>query len=144
MQRRGIQGVERCYGLGHYGTAGKIQFVDKDKMWAFLMKMKGQKLETPLAEKGGKVWHSVDKYEWEVDVGYRQKAAGDHVVSWLVDERGIPEDVAKAAVDARGDSGEVVIKMSSLPGGTDQRPVKLYECDRNTHLLRVAPGAQGK
>ena len=56
---------------------------------------------------------------------------------------GIPEDVARTAVDARSDGGDVVVipKRLGIDSSKNFLPARIFEQDRATRTLRISPGA---
>ena len=54
-----------------------ILFRTSDFMWKFLVAMKATKLTCAAHAKkpDHKLWHRIDKYEFEIQFGYRQRAA---------------------------------------------------------------------
>ena len=115
-------------------------------MWNFLKSMKGRKIDAGnLAQEGrnGKLWHGIDKYPWEVELSKRQKKAGDLLRDAVV-AHGATQEAAAKIVDAMGDNGDVILNWRHSEQHANTRPIKVYEQDRTTHLLRVAFGAQAR
>ena len=42
------------------------------------------------------------------------------------------------------DAGDVILSCSQIPALGSVLPIKLYDADRVTHMLRVVPGALAK
>ena len=96
-----------------------------------------------LAEGRTSAWHSIEKLGWELGLRHQQEEAQLKVAAFL-QGIGVEATASMRGVDIRSDAGDVVLVRNllgvpSLAGP----PVKLYEQDRSSHMLRVVVGAQG-
>ncbi len=141
---------EKVVGCGAYCTRAKIHFLDSNAMWHFLTAYKGLKLVSSLAEAGRPIapgdpdkrclWHGIDKYEEEIKLSRKVMEARKQIQAFLV-AQGKTEEEVKTLVDSN-DYGDVILKRMALPDGV--LPIKVYEADRGTGLLRVVEGAAAK
>ena len=138
-------GFVRAFSLGSYSNRGVIEWSDKDAMWAFMKKMKGKKLDCAFAspERSGKLWHSIDKYEFEVTDSRKIGYLAQSIETELVTKKYVNDaDTAKVAVYRDADSGKIVLKPSSFLGATgDEDPIQLTYRDRATHDIAICRGA---
>eukprot|EP00974_Lingulodinium_polyedra_P102029 9881549-Lingulodinium_polyedra.AAC.1 len=118
-------------------------------MWAVMQAMKGIKFTSNLADENRPtdasglrtLWHGIDKYDWEILLGRRQREAKRVLVVAVVASLDVDEATAKLAIDDLNDNGDVVFKPGGLPTKEGTRPLRIFEQDRSTRMLRVAAGA---
>ena len=143
FKRRGMEGVEKVFPCGSFSDRVKILCRNSDSMWKFLVAMKGTKLtcEAHAMKSDHKLWHGIDKYEFEIQLGYRQRAAAALLREKLI-AKGAEEEIAKMAVNDRNDDGSVIFVPKGTIPGAGHRPCKIFEQDPITHHLRVCTNAQ--
>ena len=73
---------------------------------------------------------------WEIGLSRQQSAAQTAIADHLSD---LGDDIKKA-IDISSDHGDVVLALRKI--GRPEPPIKLYEADRTTHLLRIPVGAE--
>ena len=152
MQRDGLK-FDKVVGTGNYGSMVKILFACADDMWKWLVGRKGRKYYTDLAEQDRPtdpqdsskraLWHGIDKYDWEIAASRKATKARELLAAFLTDKKGVPADDSKRAFESN-DYADVILKTKLWVQSGAIFPVKIFELDRSTKDLRIAPGATAK
>ncbi|CAK0802862.1 unnamed protein product, partial [Prorocentrum cordatum] len=136
---------ERVVGTGSYGERVKVHFHSSDQMWVCLKKMKGRKFSGGSLRQAGRtaLWHNIDKVGWEIGVSKQQvKAVAELKPVLAAIFPNSPQHNWDAAFDIKNDRGEAIFLPMSLPGNAHQGgPIKVYDCGRTTHKMKIPPTA---
>ena len=87
------------------------------------------------------LWHGIDKYESEIKLARKVQVARRKLIDYLINNKEQQEMDAKKCINSN-DYGDVVLKVSIITPGA--LPIKVYDADRATGLLRVVQTAPAK
>ena len=144
---------DKVVGSGSYGALVKIFFKCSDDMWKWLVKRKGKKYASELADESRpqssddpskrNLWHGIDKYEWEIAASRKATSARSELAKVLMDKYKV-ENLTSVSCFESNDYNDVIMKTRNWAAAKNQYPIKIYELDRNTKELRVVVGCQAK
>ena len=137
-------GVRRYYPAGGNTSLAKVEFATNNDMWRFMTSMKGRKIESQLAEasRGGRLWHGIDKYDFEILDGKKIRFVSQKIEERLVAGRFVPDEAtAKLVVNTDQDLGSIVLRPRHIPNNTtNQQPIKFVHRVRGSGTLATSEG----
>ena len=144
---------DKVVGSGSFGALVKIIFKTSDDMWKWLVKRKGKKYVSELADMDRPIsagdpnkrnlWHGIDKYDWEIAASRKSWKAIEEVAKVLTEKHAVDAVTAKSCVESN-DYADVIFKSRNWSGAKNQYPVKLFELDRSSKELRIVVGCKAK
>mmetsp|Transcript_66372 Transcript_66372/g.213905 ORF Transcript_66372/g.213905 Transcript_66372/m.213905 type:complete len:334 (+) Transcript_66372:60-1061(+) len=123
-----------CYPPGPFGILGKVKFSSCSAMWSFVKTHQGVQRQW----QGKRIWHSIDQYQFEREIGTRTSRAVSVVKEALMAKKLLPSEATKEQVKRMvptdWDMGIVRVRVNGVI-------TRIFETSRSAGLFTVSESA---